>query len=178
MDAKNMFATRATYLLMRLEYGAGLIVVLVLFFEHVTKVRWLPAVVLFSYIDIIGYIPGAIAFHRSKDHKISRVYYVLYNIMHSMVTQTLVALIWIWISGPEWALLVLPIHLFGDRSLFGNFLKPFGVPFEPHEDPAFARFQSEFALRSQPIGRSQPAGQSADAIAAARRGLETHAERS
>lgn len=171
MDAKNMFATRTTYRLMRLEYGVGLIVVLVLFFEHVTKVRWLPAVVLFSYIDVIGYVPGAIAFHRSKDQKISRAYYVLYNIMHSMATQTLVALTWIWIAGPEWALLVLPIHLFGDRSLFGNFLKPFAVPFEPHEDPAFARFQGELALRGQQARR--PAG----ASAAAGRELETHTER-
>jgi hypothetical protein len=171
MDAKNMFATRTTFRLLRLEYGAGLIVVLALFFEHVTKVRWLPAVVLFSYIDIIGYIPGAIAFHRSKDRRIPRVYYVLYNIMHSMVTQALVALAWTWISGPEWALLVLPIHLLGDRSLFGNFLKPFAVPFEPHEDPAFARFQGELALRGQPAGRS------ASARAAVRGELETHTER-
>jgi hypothetical protein len=148
MDAKNLFATRTTYRLMRLEYGVGLLVVLVLFFDHITRVRWLPAVVLFSYIDIIGYIPGAIAFHRSKDHQIPSYYYVMYNVMHSMVTQTVVALIWIWIFGPEWALLVLPIHLFGDRSLFGNFLKPFAVQFEPHEDPAFARFQRELAARS------------------------------
>jgi hypothetical protein len=154
MDAKNMFATPTTYRLMRLEYGVGLIVVLVLFFEHVTKVRWLPAVVLFSYIDLIGYIPGAVAFRRSRDHQIPRLYYLLYNVMHSMVTQTLVALIWIWISGPEWALLVLPIHLFGDRSLFGNFLKPFAVPFEPHEDPAFARFRSELTARSRPVAES------------------------
>lgn len=156
MDAKNLFATRTTYRLLRLEYGVGLLVLLVLFFDHITKVRWLPALVLFSYIDLIGYIPGAIAFHRSKDHEISKVYYVLYNVMHSMVTQTLVALIWIWISGPEWALLMLPIHLFGDRSLFGNFLKPFTVRFEPHEDPAFTRFQHELAARSQPA--VQPAG--------------------
>jgi hypothetical protein len=113
---------------------------------------------LFSYIDIIGYIPGAIAFRRSKDHQIPRYYYVMYNVMHSMVTQTLVALIWIWISGPEWALLVLPIHLFGDRSLFGNFLKPFAVQFEPHEDPAFARFRRELAARSTPVhDGAQPA---------------------
>ena len=44
----------------------------------------------------------------------------------------------------------LPIHLFGDRALFGNFLKPFAVPFEPHEDPAFARFRGEIEARSQP----------------------------
>jgi len=150
MDAKNMFATKVTYRLMRLEYLAGLLVVSVLFLTHIDRVRWLPAVVLFAYIDVIGYIPGAIAFHRSHGKQISRVYYVMYNIMHSMVTQTAVALIWIWIFGPEWALLVLPIHLFGDRALFGNFLKPFAVPFEPHEDPAFARFRGEIEARSQP----------------------------
>lgn len=159
-----MFATRTTYRLMRLEYGVGLIVVLVLFFGHITEVRWLPAVVLFSYIDLIGYIPGAIAFHRSKDQQISKVYYLLYNFMHSMVTQTLVALIWIWVFRAEWALLVLPIHLFGDRSLFGNFLKPFAVPFEPHEDPAFARFQREFAEKSHPAaGNAGNAGNAGSA---------------
>jgi hypothetical protein len=150
MDAKNMFATRATYRLMRLEYAVGLAVVLVLFVTHITRVQWLPAVVLFSYIDVIGYIPGAIAHHRSKDGAISRVYYVLYNVMHSMVTQTLVALAWIWLAGPQWALLVLPIHLFGDRALFGNFLKPFAVSFEPREDPDFARFRSEIGARGRP----------------------------
>lgn len=149
MDAKNTFATPVTYGLMRLEYAAGLVVSLVLFFTHITQVRWLPAVALFAYIDVIGYIPGAIAYRRSKDHQIPRGYYVMYNIMHSLVTQTVVALLWIWIFGPEWALLVLPIHLCGDRALFGNFLKPFAVSFEPHEpDPAFARFRAEFSGRA------------------------------
>ena len=164
MDAKNMFATRVTYRLMRLEYGVGLLVALVLFFTHITHVRWLPAVVLFAYIDLIGYIPGAIAYHRSKGRDISKIYYLLYNIMHSMVTQTVVALIWIWISGPEWALLVLPIHLFGDRSLFGNFLKPFAVSFEPSQHPAFARFSRE--LEGAPPSRAATAASAQDVRAA------------
>ena len=42
--------------------------------------------------------------------------------------------------GPEWALLMLPIHLCGDRAIFGNFLKPFSVPFEPTPVPAFQEF--------------------------------------
>ncbi|MER7979429.1 MULTISPECIES: DUF4260 domain-containing protein [unclassified Streptomyces] len=145
MDAKNTFDTPVTYRLIRVEYAVGLAVAVGFFFAHITEVRWLPAVALFLYIDLIGYIPGAIAYHRSEDKAISKVYYVLYNTMHSLATQTIVALAWIWLAGPEWALLVLPIHLFGDRALFGNFLKPFGLDFEPVADPAFQRFRSEFA---------------------------------
>ena len=33
--------------------------------------------------------------------------------------------LWVLVFGWEWALLAIPIHLFGDRSLFGNTLKPF-----------------------------------------------------
>ena len=47
--------------------------------------------------------------------------------------------------GAEWALLVVPIHLCGDRALFGNFLKPFRVPFEPAPLPAFVDFEKRAA---------------------------------
>ncbi|MET7982888.1 MULTISPECIES: hypothetical protein [unclassified Streptomyces] len=145
MDAKNTFDTPVTYRLIRVEYAVGLAVAVAFFLAHITEVRWLPAVALFLYIDLIGYIPGAIAYHRSEDKAISKAYYVLYNTMHSLATQTIVALAWIWLFGAEWALLVLPIHLFGDRALFGNFLKPFALDFEPVANPPFERFRSEFA---------------------------------
>ena len=137
MDAANRFETRTTYRLIRLEYLVGLGVSVVLFGMHFGEVRWLPAVVLFVYIDLIGYLPGAIAYHRSETKRISKVYYVLYNTMHSLVTQTAVIGLWAWLIGWEWALLAIPIHLFGDRALFGNFLKPFAVQFEPVAHPAF-----------------------------------------
>jgi hypothetical protein len=146
MDAKNLFLTRTTYRLLRLEYAIGLVVATVLFFMHLGEVRWIPALLLFVYIDLIGYIPGAIAYHRSKTGRISRVYYLLYNVMHSMATQAVVAGLWAWLVQPEWALLTLAIHLCGDRALFGNFLKPFSVRFEPKLHPAFERFELE--LRS------------------------------
>ncbi|MFD5813726.1 hypothetical protein [Streptomyces sp. NPDC127038] len=145
MDAKNTFDTPVTYRLIRAEYAVGLAVAVGFFFAHITEVRWVPAVALFLYIDLIGYIPGAIAYHRSQDKRISKVYYVLYNTMHSLATQTIVALAWIWLFGAEWALLVLPIHLFGDRALFGNLLKPFALDFEPVANPEFERFTSELA---------------------------------
>ncbi len=143
MDGKNLFATKTTYRLMRVEYGVALVVSSVLFFQHLGDIRWLPAIGLFLYIDLIGYIPGAIAYHRSKTGEISRVYYVLYNVMHSLITQAAVAGLWALFIGPEWALLVLPIHLFGDRALFGNFVKPFAVHFEPKAHPAYERLVAE-----------------------------------
>lgn len=145
MDARNLFETPVTYRLIRLEYALGLVVAAAFFLAHLDEVRWLPAVGLFVYIDLVGYIPGAIAHHRAHGGRISRTYYVLYNVMHSLVTQGLVALAWIWLFGAEWALLALPIHLFGDRALFGNFLKPFALSFEPVAHPAYERLRREFA---------------------------------
>ncbi|MER5462469.1 hypothetical protein ABT010_17650 [Streptomyces sp. NPDC002668] len=150
MDARNLFETPVTYRLIRLEYGLGLVVSAVLFFAHLDEVRWLPAVGLFAYIDLIGYIPGAIAHRRSPDKRISKVYFLLYNVMHSLVTQGLVVLAWIWLWGAEWALLAVPIHLFGDRALFGNFLKPFAVNFEPEAHPAYVGLLDRFHHAEQP----------------------------
>ncbi|HET9139828.1 hypothetical protein [Actinophytocola sp.] len=145
MDAANHFETRTTYRLIRLEYLVGLAVAVALFAAHIGEVRWLPAVLLFAYIDLVGYIPGAIAYHRSPTKQISKVYYVLYNTMHSLVTQAVVIGLWVWLIGWEWALLAIPIHLFGDRALFGNFLKPFAVQFEPVEHPAFGALRAGVA---------------------------------
>ncbi|MDQ1015501.1 hypothetical protein [Streptomyces afghaniensis] len=141
MDALNHFDTPTTNRLLRLEYLVGLVVSFYLLFTHLGAVNWWGFAFLFLYIDLIGYIPGAIAYRRSRTQRISKVYYVLYNSMHSLVTQSGVALVWVLLGGPTWSLLALPIHLFGDRALFGNFLKPFGLDFEPVVHPAFAALQ-------------------------------------
>lgn len=141
MDALNHFETRTTFRLIRLEYAAGLAGAFYLLFTHLEAVDWWAFVVLFVYIDVVGYLPGALAYRRSATKEIPRVYYVLYNTMHSLVTQGAVALVWALAGGPLWSLLALPIHLFGDRALFGNFLKPFGLKFEPSVHPDFATLQ-------------------------------------
>ncbi|HEY7592854.1 MAG TPA: hypothetical protein VH969_06835 [Actinophytocola sp.] len=141
MDAVNRFDTRTTHALVRLEYGIALAACVVLFVLHIGEVRWLPAVVLFAYIDVLGYLPGALAHHRAKGARIPKAYYVLYNVMHSFATQAAVVGAWVLVAGWEWALLAIPIHLLGDRALFGNALKPFSVPFEPA--PEFARPRRE-----------------------------------
>ncbi|MFF0630161.1 hypothetical protein [Streptomyces sp. NPDC004296] len=145
MDAANHFETPTTYRLIRLEYLVGLGVAFYFFFIHLGDINWWVFATLFVYIDLIGYIPGAIAYHRSKTKRVSKTYYVLYNTMHSLATQTVVALAIILADGPQWALLALPIHLFGDRSLFGNFLKPFGLSFEPVAHQGFAELQRKVA---------------------------------
>lgn len=144
MDSVNRFDTRTTHRLIRAEYLVGLLACLVLFALHAAEVRWLPAIGLFLYIDLIGYLPGAIAYRRSATKRIPKLYHVLYNTTHSLVTQAVVVGLWAWLIGWEWALLAIPIHLFGDRALFGNFLKPFSIDFEPTAHPAFVAFEAVF----------------------------------
>ncbi|MEU3732430.1 hypothetical protein AB0E81_23925 [Streptomyces sp. NPDC033538] len=144
MDAKNRFETKATFALSRLEWLGFLTVSLVLVFQHHAEIRWGVFVLLFVVIDVIGYIPGAIAFRRSPDRRVPRGYYVAYNVMHSLVTAGVLAGAWALFVRPEWALLALPVHLMGDRALFGNSLKPFGVAFEPETDPAFRVFEQRY----------------------------------
>ncbi|WP_367140571.1 MULTISPECIES: hypothetical protein [Streptomyces] len=149
MDHVNRFETKPTFGLLRLEYGVALVVCSVLFLLHLSEVRWWPAVLLFVYIDLIGYLPGAIAYRRAKGGDIPKTYYVLYNTMHSLVTNAVVVGIWALTAGFEWALLAVPIHLCGDRALFGNFLKSFKVPFEPVRLPAFAEFERRLTERGR-----------------------------
>lgn len=145
MDAKNPFESPTTYRLHRAEYLVAWIVVSVLIVLHWSDIRLLPALVLFAYIDVIGYLPGAIAFRRSPNGRISKNYYLAYNIMHSMITQGSVIVIWGFTIGWEWALLAIPWHLFADRGIYGNFLKPFSLPFEPHAAPGYRRLIDELS---------------------------------
>lgn len=148
MDHVNRFESRVTFRLLRLEYAVALVVCSALFLAHISEVRWWPAVVLFVYIDLIGYLPGAVAYRRAGEGEISRVYHVLYNTMHSFATQAAVLGVWAAVAGFEWAMLAVPIHLCGDRALFGNFLKPFGVRFEPVPVPGFVEFDRRFSSRA------------------------------
>ncbi|MFC7937258.1 hypothetical protein GTW46_19130 [Streptomyces sp. SID6013] len=144
MDAKNRFETKVTFALSRLEWLGFLAVSLVLAVQHRTEIRWGVFVLLFTLIDAIGYVPGAIACRRRPDRTVPRGYYVAYNTMHSLVTAGVLAGAWALFVRPEWALLALPIHLMGDRALFGNSLKPFGVAFEPETNPAFRLFEQKY----------------------------------
>lgn len=156
MDAKNPYESPTTYRLHRAEYLFGFGVVTAMIILSWGDIRWLPFIVLFLYIDIVGYLPGMIAFHRSKTGRIHRGYYVIYNIMHSLVTQGALMVGWVLLLGWEPALLAIPFHLFGDRGVFGNFLKPFHLPFEPHRHPAYDRLLASLGYPTQPTGGGKP----------------------
>jgi hypothetical protein len=163
VDAHNRFETRTTFTLARLEWLAALVASSVLAILHIGEIRWPVFIGFFLIIDLIGYIPGAIAFRRVPGGDISRNYYLAYNIMHSLVTNAILVGLWCLLVGPEWALLAVPIHLFGDRALFGNTLKPFGVPFEPHVNPAFAAFERAYAAEPSTRALSGKAAHAVDA---------------
>ncbi|WP_405017549.1 hypothetical protein OHV05_11210 [Kitasatospora sp. NBC_00070] len=153
MDQANPFETPSTFSLHRAEYLVGFAVSTGLLAAHLGEIRWLPAIGLFLYIDLIGYIPGALAFKKAAGRPISKTYYVLYNVMHSLITQAAVAALWCWLVEPEWALLVLPFHLFGDRALFGNFMKSFALPFEPVRQQGYLRLLDDLGLsHPKPVG--------------------------
>ena len=137
MDAANMFETPTTYRAMRAEYGLLAGASAYLLWRRRKEVRWPVAAGLFLYNDTLGYVPGAIAFRLSSDKKIAKPYYAAYNVMHSAITAAVVAAVWAKLIRPEWALLGIPLHIGVDRAAFGNFLKPFSVPFEPEAHPVW-----------------------------------------
>jgi phosphatidylglycerol lysyltransferase len=143
MDAVNRFETRSTFLLWRLEYSLLLLVSLATLFYHWDQIRWIPFLILFWYIDLIGYVPGAIVY-RLNGGKVPPFFYYLYNFTHNYVTAAVVAVLWGIFVGVEWALLALPIHLFGDRAIFGNSFKSIKVNYEGKPDQEFSQFSRLF----------------------------------
>ena len=131
MDSKNQFHTPATYFLMRMEHVTIVIVGLVLVVININELDWTRFIGAFAIIDVVGYLPGAIAFRR-RGPSIAPFYHHLYNITHSYLTWAVVVGLWaMLLDGFEWAMLAIPIHLSGDRGIFGNVFKPVSLPFEP-----------------------------------------------
>jgi hypothetical protein len=147
MDSRNTFHTPATYALTRLDYLVVTAALVGLVVYHLPETRLGPFTAAFVWIDLVGYLPGALWYARSGGTRrsIPAVFPVLYNVTHSFATNAVVAAVWYLVAGRlEWAMLALPIHLCGDRGLFGNIYKPFGLAFQPVQHPAFARFLGEF----------------------------------
>jgi hypothetical protein len=137
MDTVNRYHTRDTWLLVRAEHLLLLAILVVLALMHLEEIRWGWFVFSFVILDVIGYIPGAIAYRRSKSGKVAPLYHHLYNLTHSYLTAAVVLGVWALLAGGlEWAMLGILIHLAGDRGLFGNTYKPVALPFEPAAPPA------------------------------------------
>jgi hypothetical protein len=123
-----------TSLWVRLEHTLLLAVTSSLALWHVWRLDWLHFIAAFVAIDLIGYIPGAIAQRRAGKGPISPLFHHLYNFTHSYVVAGCVVAAWALAAGHfEWAMLAIPIHLSIDRGLFGNTYKPTSLPFEPQE---------------------------------------------
>jgi hypothetical protein len=134
MDIKNQYHTKSTYLHERLEQVGVVIICSVLTLMHVHELNWWRFIAAFLIIDLVGYLPGAVAFRRGGGHRIPPVYHHLYNITHSYLTAALLVGAWAaTIHGFEWAMMAFPIHLSGDRGIFGNIFKPIVLYFEPVE---------------------------------------------
>lgn len=114
----------------RLEALVGLIAATALAVAHLRELDLARFAALFIIIDVVGYLPGLLAHRASGGRPIAPVYSALYNHAHSFVTGAAIAAAWSLALKPEWALLAIPIHLLGDRALFGNFRKRTDVPFE------------------------------------------------
>lgn len=97
---------------------------------HAREVDWTRFVAAFAVIDLVGYLPGARAFRRAGGGPIAPLYHHLYNLTHSFLTAAAVVGLWAVAAGFEWAMLAIPLHLAGDRGLFGNRKKPVHLPFE------------------------------------------------
>jgi len=149
VDSHNLFMTRTTYRLLRAEYGVALIAAAVLALIHLGHIRWPVFIGMFVYIDLLGYLPGAVAYRRARGGDIGRGFYVVYNSMHSFLSAGMVAAAWCLLVRPEWALLALPIHLCGDRAIFGNFPKPFGLSFEPVTHPAYKELVKNYEQHAE-----------------------------
>lgn len=141
MDTQNRFHTDSSFRLVRAEAVLGLLALVYLLLAFVSDVNWSRFLIAFALIDLVGYLPGALAFRRAlarrrpTDRAAPRIaarFHHLYNLTHSFLTCGGVLGLWFVASGDvEWAMLALPIHLLGDRGLFGNTYKPTNLPFEP-----------------------------------------------
>jgi len=136
MDIKNPLHTSGTYRLERAEHLALLVVCGALIVLHRGEMNWWRAVAAFWSIDILGYLPGCLAYRRNHGGSIPAIYYYLYNFAHTYLVVGVGVAIWAWMSGPEWAMLAVPFHLAVDRGVFGNIFKPVALPFEPVAAPA------------------------------------------
>ncbi len=138
MDSMNRFHTDSSWRLVRVELLIPFISLLYLLLDFRNEVRWGLFLTIFVLIDLIGYLPGTIAYRIAAKRgpgqpiQISPVFHYLYNISHSFLTATVVIGLWfLWQGDFELEMFALPLHLLGDRALFGNVYKPVSLPFEP-----------------------------------------------
>jgi hypothetical protein len=148
MDKYNRFHTPSIYTLVRLDWLIIAVIPFILVVQHHTEVNWGRFTWAFLFPDLIATFPGLYFYYarRSGGHRsIPSIFHKLYNFGHSFAGIALFCAIWwLFTHHLEWAMLAFPIHLAGDRSVFGNIYKPLGTAFEPVKHAAFARFETDY----------------------------------
>ncbi len=148
MDLQNTFHTRTTFALVRLDWAILMFASAALLFVHWREVNWWRFAFAFLLPDVIGTFPGMYVYYakRSGPHRsIPTIIHTLYNLGHSFAAVAVICGVWWLVTGSlEWAMLGFPIHLAGDRSIFGNIYKPYGTAFEPVKHAAFQRFEEDY----------------------------------
>ena len=105
------------------------IISLIALYQNIEQINWIQFILIFALIDLIGYIPGYLYVKRSNQQVPNRTFYILYNLTHNFGVIFLILFICWQLNWLSWSFLAIPIHLFGDRGLLGNFYKPFTSPF-------------------------------------------------
>lgn len=148
MDKHNLFFTRSTYNLERLDWAILMFIALALVIYNWRDVHWWRFTFAFLFPDLIGTFPGLYLYYAKRQgerRSIPGIWHNLYNFGHSLAGVVLFSAIWWLATGHlEWAMLAFPIHLAGDRSVFGNIYKPLGTAFEPVKHQAFERFERDY----------------------------------
>ncbi len=131
MDKFNKSHSDGAYALMRAEHLAVVTLCTILAVWHFKDMNLWRFALIFLVIDVVGYLPGLIAYLRQGKGMIAPIYHYLYNVTHSYLTWGCIIFLWGQWLGWEWAMLAVPIHLSGDRGVFGNVFKPVSRLFEP-----------------------------------------------
>src|ERR1700751_5119505 len=103
MDNANRLPTRNKWPWVRVEQvtitlGLSALVVL-----QRREVNWERFLVAFGVIDIVGYLPGAIAFRCAKGGTILPIFYRLYNFTHNYLIAIIAAGLWaVAVGHVEW----------------------------------------------------------------------------
>jgi hypothetical protein len=158
MDKYNRFFTPTLYQMVRVDWLCIMTVMMIAVAVNWREVNWWTFLFMFWWIDLIGTAPGMYFHNKNKSapagSDVPRWCIVAYNSCHSFATVSIVTLIWYFVSGLEWAMLAMPIHLAADRCIFGNIYKSFGLKFEAEPNQAFQRFHMEFEQAQPSVSKA------------------------
>ncbi len=152
MDKHNLFFTRAIYNVVRLEHTLFLVALSLLVIAHWSEVNWIRFGLAFASSDLIGTFPGLYWYYKRSGarREVPAGFYHAYNIAHSFLAVAAVTAVWYLVTRQlEWAMLAMPIHLLGDRAIFGNIYKSTNLEFEPAPNAAFTQFIQRFETQEK-----------------------------